>query len=88
VDNEEFSFVVGLLRTFGVKYFSLAILRFLADLLTFAGPILLHLLVEALQLGDPRVSTYYLMDSIELFSEHGFHLRFYDVGSFIQRCNL
>jgi hypothetical protein len=58
VDMVEFSFATGLLRTFGLQYFSLALLRFLADSLTFSGPILLHLLVTCLQTGDPDVRFY------------------------------
>ena len=43
VDGVPFSLVVGLLRTFGVQYFSLAILRLAADGFTFCGPIFLHM---------------------------------------------
>ncbi|CAD5232242.1 unnamed protein product [Bursaphelenchus xylophilus] len=53
VDDQKFSLFVGLLRTFGLKYFSLGILRLMADLLTFAGPVLLHLLIVCLENGDP-----------------------------------
>ncbi|CAD5224372.1 unnamed protein product [Bursaphelenchus okinawaensis] len=53
VDDQKFSLFVGLLRTFGFKYFSLGLLRLMADLLTFAGPVLLHLLIVCLENGDP-----------------------------------
>ncbi|KAI6186898.1 hypothetical protein M3Y98_00183300 [Aphelenchoides besseyi] len=52
IDQQEFSLSIGLLRTFGLSYFSLGILRFLADTFNFSGPILLHLLVTTIQSGD------------------------------------
>ncbi|KAI6236711.1 hypothetical protein M3Y95_00187400 [Aphelenchoides besseyi] len=52
IDQQEFSLSIGLLRTFGWSYFSLGILRLLADTFNFSGPILLHLLVTTIQNGD------------------------------------
>uniref|UniRef100_A0A914UWH6 ABC-type xenobiotic transporter n=1 Tax=Plectus sambesii TaxID=2011161 RepID=A0A914UWH6_9BILA len=51
VDRELFSLSKTLLRAFGCQYFSLGIVRFIGDSLSFAGPILLHLLITFMQ--DP-----------------------------------
>ncbi|GMT11144.1 hypothetical protein PFISCL1PPCAC_2441, partial [Pristionchus fissidentatus] len=53
-DGEHFSLTRALLRTFGLPFFLLAIPRLLSDLFTFAGPILLHLLVTTLEDPDPN----------------------------------
>lgn len=81
VDTMEFSFSIGLLRTFGFQYFSLAILRFLADGLTFSGPILLHMLVTSLQTGDPEVKN---LGNVKIITfnclEYGLYLCESDAG--------
>ncbi|CAJ0957137.1 unnamed protein product, partial [Mesorhabditis belari] len=53
-DAQQFSIARSLLSTFGVQYFSLAILRIIADAFNFASPILLHLLVNSLEDTNPR----------------------------------
>ncbi|GMR59215.1 hypothetical protein PMAYCL1PPCAC_29410, partial [Pristionchus mayeri] len=55
-DGEHFSLTRSLVRTFGLPFFLLAIPRLLSDLFTFAGPILLHLLVTTLE--DPQPNGY------------------------------
>uniref|UniRef100_A0A915DCR7 ABC-type xenobiotic transporter n=1 Tax=Ditylenchus dipsaci TaxID=166011 RepID=A0A915DCR7_9BILA len=52
-DAELFSFSKALVRAFGLKYFSLAILRLFGDCFKFAGPVLLHLLITSLQSPVP-----------------------------------
>ncbi|VDK43637.1 unnamed protein product [Anisakis simplex] len=49
VDDEEFSLTKALFRAFGLQFFALGILKLISDTLTFAGPILLHLLVVCLE---------------------------------------
>ncbi|KAF8382283.1 hypothetical protein PRIPAC_71425 [Pristionchus pacificus] len=53
-DGEHFSLTRALLRTFGLPFVLLAIPRLLSDLFTFAGPILLHLLVTTLEDPEPN----------------------------------
>uniref|UniRef100_A0A0M3HS88 ABC-type xenobiotic transporter n=1 Tax=Ascaris lumbricoides TaxID=6252 RepID=A0A0M3HS88_ASCLU len=48
VDAEDFSLTKALLRAFGAPFFALGALKLISDALTFAGPILLHLLVVCL----------------------------------------
>ncbi|GMS80294.1 hypothetical protein PENTCL1PPCAC_2469, partial [Pristionchus entomophagus] len=55
-DGEHFSLTRALVRTFGVRFFLLAIPRLLSDIFTFFGPILLHLLVTTLE--DPEPNSY------------------------------
>nr|CDJ84141.1 unnamed protein product [Haemonchus contortus] len=53
-DGQHYSLSSSLLSTFGVAFFSLAILRIASDAFTFAGPILLHLLVDVLENPTPN----------------------------------
>ncbi|VDM39196.1 unnamed protein product [Toxocara canis] len=48
VDDEDFSLTKTLLRAFGAPFFALGALKLVSDVSTFAGPILLHLLVVCL----------------------------------------
>uniref|UniRef100_A0A914ZIQ8 ABC-type xenobiotic transporter n=1 Tax=Parascaris univalens TaxID=6257 RepID=A0A914ZIQ8_PARUN len=48
VDAEDFSLTKALLTAFGAPFFALGALKLVSDALTFAGPILLHLLVVCL----------------------------------------
>ncbi|CAJ0582835.1 unnamed protein product, partial [Mesorhabditis spiculigera] len=57
-DAQQYSIARSLLSTFGFQYFSLAILRIIADAFNFATPILLHLLVNALEDPLPRKDSY------------------------------
>ncbi|VDO71780.1 unnamed protein product [Heligmosomoides polygyrus] len=53
-DGQHYSLSSSLLSTFGFAFFSLAILRVACDAFTFAGPILLHLLVDVLESPTPN----------------------------------
>ncbi|KAK6048662.1 hypothetical protein COOONC_13833, partial [Cooperia oncophora] len=53
-DGQHYSLSSSLLSTFGVAFFSLALLRVASDAFTFAGPILLHLLVDILENPAPN----------------------------------
>lgn len=52
-DGTHYSLAKSLLSTFGVSFFSLALLRLACDAFTFAGPILLHLLVDTFDSPTP-----------------------------------
>ncbi|CAK5057642.1 unnamed protein product [Meloidogyne enterolobii] len=49
LENETSTFAPILLRVYGRQFFLLGILRFIGDILKFAGPILLHMLISSLQ---------------------------------------
>ncbi|KHJ92520.1 ABC transporter, ATP-binding protein [Oesophagostomum dentatum] len=53
-DGQHYSLSSALLSTYGLAFFSLAILRLASDGFTFAGPILLHVLVEILEDPTPN----------------------------------
>ncbi|KAK6756631.1 hypothetical protein RB195_014823 [Necator americanus] len=53
-DGQHFSLSSALLSTYGFAFFSLGILRLASDGFTFAGPILLHVLVEILENPAPN----------------------------------
>ncbi|CAJ0591312.1 unnamed protein product [Cylicocyclus nassatus] len=50
-DNQRYSLSSALLSTYGLAFFSLGLIRLASDAFVFAGPILLHVLVEILE--DP-----------------------------------
>ncbi|ETN80662.1 ABC transporter, ATP-binding protein [Necator americanus] len=58
-DGQHFSLSSALLSTYGFAFFSLGILRLASDGFTFAGPILLHVLVEILENPAPNVVTWF-----------------------------
>ncbi|CAI4223347.1 unnamed protein product [Auanema sp. JU1783] len=51
-DGQPYSLKMSLYHTFGLQFFLLGILRIASDIFTFGGPILLHLLVVALESSD------------------------------------
>uniref|UniRef100_A0A1I7XL72 ABC transmembrane type-1 domain-containing protein n=1 Tax=Heterorhabditis bacteriophora TaxID=37862 RepID=A0A1I7XL72_HETBA len=53
-DGQPYSIAKSLLSTFGLSFFSLALLRIACDAFTFAGPVLLHLLVNTLEDPSPQ----------------------------------
>ncbi|EPB72037.1 ABC transporter, ATP-binding protein [Ancylostoma ceylanicum] len=53
-DGQHYSLSSALLSTYGLAFFSLGILRLASDGFTFAGPILLHVLVEVLENPAPN----------------------------------
>ncbi|WKY10812.1 hypothetical protein Q1695_002849 [Nippostrongylus brasiliensis] len=53
-DGQRYSLSSSLLSTFGFAFFSLAVLRVASDGFTFAGPILLHYLVDVLENPTPN----------------------------------
>ncbi|CAD6195417.1 unnamed protein product [Caenorhabditis auriculariae] len=57
-DGTPYSIAKSLLATFGVQFFSLAVLRLASDAFTFAGPILLHLLVQTFDSPLPTNDSY------------------------------
>ncbi|KAI1722771.1 ABC transporter transmembrane region domain-containing protein [Ditylenchus destructor] len=65
-DAQPFSFSGALLTAFGLKYFSLAALRLVADLFKFAGPVLLHLLITSLEDKSSSDGSGYLFASLML----------------------
>uniref|UniRef100_A0A0N4ZSR3 ABC-type xenobiotic transporter n=1 Tax=Parastrongyloides trichosuri TaxID=131310 RepID=A0A0N4ZSR3_PARTI len=58
IDGYNFSLFTSLLNCFGFQYFLLAIPRLLADLASFSGPVLLHLLVTAIEDSDSKKGYY------------------------------
>ncbi|KAL6741905.1 hypothetical protein Aduo_015112 [Ancylostoma duodenale] len=53
-DGQHYSLSSALLSTYGLAFFSLGVLRLASDAFTFAGPILLHVLVEVLENPAPN----------------------------------
>nr|CAD2131077.1 unnamed protein product [Meloidogyne enterolobii] len=58
LENETSTFAPILLRVYGRQFFLLGILRFIGDILKFAGPILLHMLISSLQTNKEMTTSY------------------------------
>ncbi|KJH49298.1 ABC transporter transmembrane region [Dictyocaulus viviparus] len=67
-DGQQYSLSSSLISTFGWSFFSLAILRLASDAFTFAGPILLHLLVDVLEDPVPNPMGFLYAGLMVLFS--------------------